>query len=187
MSPVARQHVEVLLNQETIARRIGELGQQLTRDYEGKQLLVVGVLKGCMVFVADLVRAIQLPVEIEFIWASSYRKGTAAEEEILLGGGDWAIAVEGRHLLLVEGVIESGRTVNIISQKLRGMNPASLSIITLIDKPQRRRGPVEITYKGFTVGNEFIIGYGLDNTQQHRNLPFIGRLTEGHDHNRRSF
>ena len=178
MSPVARQHVEILLNQETIARRIGELGNQISREYPGKKLLVVGVLKGCMIFMADLVRAIHLPVEIEFIWASSYRKGTARDEEIHLGGGDWAISVGGRDVLLVEGVIESGRTASLIIEKLRGMNPASLALVTLIDKPQRRRSPVEIKYKGFTVGNEFIIGYGLDNTQQHRNLPFIGKLTE---------
>lgn len=149
MVPVSRQQVDILLNQQMIARRVTELGAEITRDYAGKRLLVIGVLKGCMIFLADLVRAIQLPVEIEFVWASSYRRGNVQEEEIQLGGGDWAIGVEGRDLLLVEGVIESGRTVQLVAEKLADKKPASLSVVTLIDKPQRRKTGVEIAYKGF--------------------------------------
>ncbi|MDZ4722354.1 MAG: hypoxanthine phosphoribosyltransferase [candidate division Zixibacteria bacterium] len=168
---------ELLLDQDRIARRIAELGTEISRDYAGQSLVLVGVLKGCLVFLADLMRQISLPTEIEFISAASYRKGIRQEEDVILGGGV-SIPLKGRHVLMVEGIVESGKTIAVIAEKLRKMEPASVSIVTLLDKPSSRRATVDIKYKGFAIGNDFVIGFGLDNTQQYRNLPFIGRLVD---------
>lgn len=174
---LAAKPFELLLDQNTIARRIREMGSEISRDYNGKPLIVIGVLKGCMVFMSDLIRQIQVPLEVEFLWAASYRKGIRQEEDIVIGGGI-TTPIAGRHVLLVEGVVESGKTIATIMTKLRKMEPASVSVVTLLDKPASRRTPVEIQYKGFTIGNEFVIGFGLDNTQQYRHLPFIGRMID---------
>lgn len=172
-----RQTVDILLDQQTIAKRVQEMGQQLSSDYKGQSPVLVGVLKGCIVFMADLMRAIKLPLELEFISAASYRHGTVQETEVVLGG-PVPLPLENRHVLLVEGVVDSGRTVSRICDRIRLMEPASLEVVTLIDKPASHRTEIEIKYRGFTVGNEFIIGYGLDNTQQYRNLPFVGKLAD---------
>ena len=174
---MAIQPFELLLNSKQIAQRVAELGEAITRDYAGKTLVLVGVLKGCAIFLADLMRRIKLPVELEFISAASYRKGIKREEDIVLGGGV-EIPLKGRHVLLVEGVVDSARTASLIVGKLQKQEPASLEIVTLLDKPGSHRSRVSLKYKGFTIGNEFIIGYGLDNTQKYRNLPFVGRLID---------
>lgn len=171
------QPFELLLDQSTIASRVKELGSQITKDYQGKNPVVIGVLKGCMVFLSDLIRQIQVPVEVEFIWAASYRKGIRQEEDVIIGG-DLKIPLKGRHVLLVEGVVESGKTVTTIVKRLEQLEPASIMVVTLLDKPAGRRVRVPIGYRGFTIGNEFVIGFGLDNTQQYRQLPFIGKLLE---------
>lgn len=171
------QPFELLLDQSTIAGRVKELGAQITRDYRGKQVVVIGVLKGCMVFLSDLIRQIQIPVEVEFVWAASYRKGIKQEEDIVIGG-DFNLPIAGRHVLLVEGVVESGKTVTAILKRLDQLEPASVQVVTLLDKPGSRRVRVPIGYRGFTIGNEFVIGFGLDNTQQYRQLPFIGKLVD---------
>lgn len=171
------QTVEILLDQKTIARKVEEMGQLLTYDYRGESPVLVGVLKGCIVFLSDLMRAIKLPLELEFISAASYRHGTEQDEEVVLGG-PVSIPLKERHVLLVEGVVDSGRTVSRIQGHIRLMEPASLEVVTLIDKPASHRTEIDIKYKGFTVGNEFVIGYGLDNTQQYRNLPFVGKLVD---------
>lgn len=168
---------ELLLNKEQIARRVAELGQTITRDYAGETLVVVGVLKGCVVFLADLIRQIKLPLELEFISAASYRRGIRQEEDIIFGGG-LDVRIKGRHVLLVEGVVDSARTVSIIRDKLNREEPASLEVVSLLDKPGSHRSSVKLKYKGFTVSNDFVIGYGLDNTQLYRNLPFVGRMIE---------
>ncbi len=168
---------ELLLDQRQIARRIAEIGQAITADYAGTTPVMIGVLKGCVVFMADLMRQIQLPLEIEFISASSFRKGIKQEEDVIIGGAI-SIPLKGRHVLLVEGVVDSGKTVNVIMHKLQKMEPASIEIVTLMDKPASHRAKMSIKYKGFSVGNEFLIGFGLDNTQQYRNLPFIGSLID---------
>ena len=171
------QTVEILLDQETISERVQRIGQQLTADYQGHSPVLVGVLKGCIVFMADLMRAIKLPLELEFISAASYRNGTVQDTEVVLGG-PVAIPLKDRHVLLVEGVVDSGRTVSRICERIRLMEPASLEVVTLIDKPASHRTEIDIKYRCFSVGNEFIIGYGLDNTQQYRNLPFVGKLMD---------
>jgi hypoxanthine phosphoribosyltransferase len=168
---------ELLLDQNKIAQRIAELGREITTDYKNETPVVIGVLKGCIVFLADLIRHIKLPLELDFVTAASYRKANQPPERILVGGGV-SVGVEGRHVLVVEGVVDSGRTVAAILKELNKMKPASVAVVTLIDKPTCHRVKLDIKYKGFSLGNDFVIGYGLDNTQKYRNLPFIGRLVE---------
>lgn len=168
---------ELLLDQKTIARRIAEMGKIITADYTHKNPVLVGVLKGCAVFIADLMRAVKIPIELEFVSAASYRRGEKPESEVLFSG-PVSIPLKGRHVLIVEGVVDSGRTVSIISKHIKKMEPASMEIVTLVDKPGSHRSKLDIKYRGFTVGNEFLIGFGLDNTQKYRNLPFIGKLID---------
>ncbi|UCD64849.1 MAG: hypoxanthine phosphoribosyltransferase [Candidatus Zixiibacteriota bacterium] len=168
---------ELLLDQTTISRRINAMGQQITRDYKDKNPVLLGVLKGCIIFLADLIRVVNLPLEIEFVSATSYRHGAKREEELLFSGPSH-IPLKGRHVLIVEGVVDSGRTVSTILEQVRKVEPASVEIVTLVDKPGSHRTEIDIAYKGFSIGNEFVIGFGLDNTQKYRNLPFIGKVID---------
>lgn len=174
---VQRIPFEVLLDQQTIADRIGELGEQITDDYKDKSLVVVGVLKGCIMFLADLIRQMNLSVELEFVSAASYRRGIKQEEDVVFGG-PFSIPLKDRHVLVVEGVVDTGRTVSVLLKHIRGMEPASAEVATLLDKPGSHRSDLNIKYSGFKIGNEFVIGFGLDNTQRYRNLPYIGRVIE---------
>ena len=167
----------MLLDRKRIAARTAELGRQITRDYQGRSLVLLGILKGCVVFMADLMREINLPLEVEFLSAASYRKGIRQESDILIGGGV-AVDLKGRDVLVVDGIVDSARTVTTILNRLRKEEPASLEIVTLLDKPASHRSALVIKYKGFSIGNEFVIGYGLDNTQKYRNLPYVGRLLD---------
>ena len=168
---------EILLSQEKINRRIIEIAERINTDYAGKSLVMVGVLKGCIVFMADLMRHIKQPVELEFISAASYRQGIKREDDIIIGGGV-AIPLEGRHVLVVEGIVDTGRTASTIVEKISKMEPASVEVVTLLDKPSSHRVEMKIKYKGFSIGNEFVIGFGMDNAQRFRNLPFIGRMVD---------
>lgn len=168
---------ELLLDQETITRRIKEMGAEISRDYAYKNPVFVGVLKGCVVFMADLIRFVKLPIELEFITASSYRKGTTREKNIAFSSAV-PISLKGRHVLIVEGVVDSAHTVSVLQKELTKQEPESLEFVTLINKPSSHRVKVDIKYSGFNLGNEFVIGYGLDNTQKYRNLPFIGKLID---------
>jgi len=166
-----------MLDQETIASRVAELGGKISREYEGKQPVLIGVLKGCVVFLSDLMRQITIPVEVEFVSAASYRHGVHRDEEVVIGGGV-SIDLKGRHVLLVEAIVDTGRTVSLILDKVGAMEPASIEIVTLLDKPTSHRTKLTVKYKGFSISNEFVIGYGMDNAQRFRNLPFIGRVIE---------
>ncbi len=182
MTPVSQrrplyQPIELLIDEDKIQRRVKELGLQITRDYAGREPVIVGVLKGCTVFLADLIRNINLPVEVEFISAASYRKGARQDKNIEITDA-MTIDLHGRDLLIVEGIVETGRTVSRIAQRLKQLEPASMEIVTLLDKPSAHRPKIELKYKGFKLGNEFVVGYGLDNTQKYRNLPYIGRVSE---------
>ncbi|MBN1212460.1 MAG: hypoxanthine phosphoribosyltransferase [candidate division Zixibacteria bacterium] len=169
---------ELMLDQKKISQRVMQLGERISSDYTGESLVLVGVLKGCIVFMADLMRHIKLPVEIEFISAASYRHGIRREDDVVIGGGV-AIPLKRRHVLVVEGIVDTGRTASVIVEKIRKMEPASVEVVTLLDKPASHRAKIDIKYKGFTIGNEFVIGFGLDNAQLYRNLPFIGKMIEG--------
>jgi len=171
------QPFEIMLSQEKINRRIIELAERINADYAGKSVVMVGVLKGCIVFMTDLMRHVKLPVELEFISAASYRQGIQQEDDIIIGGGV-TIPLNGRHVLIVEGIVDTGRTASLIVDKISKMEPASVEVVTLLDKPSSHRVEMNIKYKGFSIGNEFVIGFGLDNAQRYRNLPFIGRMVD---------
>ena len=168
---------EVLLDQDQIARRIAEMGKQITEDYADRIPVLVGVLQGGVVFLTDLMREIKLPMELELVSAASYRHGISPSNNVVLDG-KLSISLKERHVLIVEGVVDSGKTVSAILRQIRKLQPASIEVVTLIDKPASHRMKLDIKYKGFSIGNDFVIGFGLDNMQKYRNLPFIGRVIE---------
>ncbi|MFQ5498190.1 MAG: hypoxanthine phosphoribosyltransferase [Candidatus Zixiibacteriota bacterium] len=168
---------DMLMDQQKIGRRIEQLGQQISGDYCGKTPVLIGVLKGCIMFLSDLMRNINIPMELEFISAASYRNGVVQDENILISGQS-SIPLKDRHVLLVDGIVDSGRTVRSLISRIEKMEPASIEVATMLDKPSSHREELTIKYKGFSIGNEFVIGYGLDNTQLYRNLPFIGRMVD---------
>jgi hypoxanthine phosphoribosyltransferase len=168
---------DLLYPQDKIARRIIEIGAEISRDYADKDPILIGVLKGCVIFLADLVRHINIPIELEFISASSYNGNFKPENQVMMSGGP-KVSVRGRHLLLVEGVVDSGHTMASIIEWLKTQEPASVEIVTLLDKPACRKVAVDIKYIGFDAGENFVIGFGLDAAQKYRNLPFIGKVVE---------
>jgi len=171
------QPFELMLDQKRIAQRITELGEEINNDYAGQTPVLLGVLKGCVVFLADLMRSISLPMEVEFVSAASYRNGRDQDENVQFGGAV-PMPLKGRHVLIIEGVVDTGRTVSMIIKQLAAQEPASVQVVALLDKPASHRVGLDIKYKGFSIGNEFVIGFGLDNTQLYRNLPFIGKVID---------
>ena len=169
----------VLISEEEIAAKLEELGAQITEDYRDKDLLVVGVLKGAFIVMADLARNIHLPVEFDFIAVSSYGAATKTSGVVrILKDLDQEIA--GRHLLIVEDIIDSGLTLNYLLKSLSVRKPASIEVATLLLKEGIQRVPIDVKYVAFTIGPEFVVGYGLDYNQKYRNVPYIGVLDE-HD------
>ncbi|MDO4286260.1 MAG: hypoxanthine phosphoribosyltransferase [Eubacteriales bacterium] len=165
----------VLLSQEEIAAKVAEIGAQISRDYEGKDPIIVSILRGSFIFMADLVRAITIPCTVDFMSVSSYGSGTSSSGEVRIVK-DFEGSVEGRHLIIVEDILDSGRTLNYLMKTLKTRGAASIALCTFLDKPDRRVVPVEVAYKGFTVPDSFIVGYGLDYDQKYRNLPYVGVL-----------
>lgn len=166
---------QVLLSEQEIAEKVKELGAQISRDYADKNPIIVCVLKGSFVFMADLVRAIDVPCTVDFMSVSSYGAGTTSSGEVKIVK-DFDQSVEGRHLIVVEDILDSGRTLSYLMKTLKARGAASIALCTFLDKPERRVVPVEVTYSGFTVPDAFIVGYGLDYNQQYRNLPYVGVL-----------
>lgn len=166
----------VLITQEQLRSRIEELGEKLTRDYEGKDPVVIGVLKGVVVFYADMIRQIKVPCEMEFMWVSSY-EGTQSSGTVLVKH-DLIKNIKGRHVLILEDIYDTGRSLDFLYHHLMEKEPASLKICTLLDKPERRLPQISLQadYVGFTIPNEFVVGYGLDYDEYYRNLPYIGVL-----------
>lgn len=165
----------VLLSQEEIAAKVAEIGAQISKDYEGKDPIIVSILRGSFIFMADLVRAITIPCTVDFMSVSSYGSGTSSSGEVRIVK-DFEGSVEGRHLIIVEDILDSGRTLNYLMKTLKTRGAASIALCTFLDKPDRRVVPVEVAYKGFTVPDSFIVGYGLDYDQKYRNLPYVGVL-----------
>ena len=166
---------EILLSEAQIADKVAELGAQISRDYEGKNLLMVSVLKGSVVFMADLMRAVKIPMAIDFMSVSSYGDGVKTTGVVkILKDLDHPIA--GYDLLIVEDILDSGLTLSYLSELLRAREPNSIKLLTLLDKPERRQVDVKADYIGFTVPDEFVVGYGLDYNERYRNLPFVGVL-----------
>lgn len=165
----------ILISEAQLAERIKELGAQITADYAEKEILAIGVLRGAVVFMADLTRAIKVPVAIDFMAVSSYGAGTDSSGVVRILK-DLDENIEGRHLLIVEDIIDSGLTLTYLLENLKSRKPASIKLCTLLNKPERRKAEVQIDYNGFTVPDYFVVGYGLDFAEKYRNLPFIGIL-----------
>lgn len=166
---------EVLLSTEQLTARIQEMGREISSDYAGKEILMIGVLRGAVIFMADLARAIDVPVAIDFMAVSSYGASTTSSGVVRFLK-DLDEDVEGKHLLIVEDIIDSGLTLNYLIDNLKSRNPASVKICTLLNKPERRKVEVKVDYNGFTIADKFVVGYGLDFDEKYRNLPFIGIL-----------
>ncbi|MBK9714217.1 MAG: hypoxanthine phosphoribosyltransferase [Kouleothrix sp.] len=169
---------KILITSAEIQARVSEIGQQIARDYTPLgDLLLVGVLKGCMIFMVDLARAIPFPLAIDFIATSSYGHSTQSSGVVRLLK-DLDTDISGRHVLIVEDIIDSGLTLEYLRSQLLRRNPASLRICALLNKPDRRIADVPVDYLGFDIPNEFVVGYGLDYGERYRNLPYIGVLRQ---------
>ena len=162
----------VLFSEEAIRRRVAELGREISRDYAGKVPILVNILKGGFIFLADLVRAMDVPCEMDFMVVSSYEDRTESSGIVRILS-DLGLNIEGRHVLVVEDIVDTGLTLEYLRELLLARNPASLRVVTLLDKHERRRVHVPIDYVGFRIPDEFVVGYGLDYAQQFRNLPYI--------------
>lgn len=162
-------------SEEEIQAMVKKLGEQITRDYEGREVLFVGVLKGCFMFMADLVRACDVTCKVDFMVVSSYGEGTVSTGAVQIVK-DLSENIEGRDVIIVEDILDSGNTLNYLVRYMSERKPASIRIVTLMDKPERRTAPVKADYVGFTIPDAFVVGYGLDYQQRYRNLPYIGIL-----------
>jgi hypoxanthine phosphoribosyltransferase len=168
--------VRTLFTAEQIAVRVREMGLELARDYSGERPVYVGVLKGACVFQCDLARATPLDVELDFVSVASYQGTVSSGSARLIA--DLRHSVSGRHVVLCEGVVDSGLTVDFILKVIRGHNPASVRVATLLDKAACRKIDVPVDYTGWRIGSEFVVGYGLDASERYRNLPYVGILEE---------
>lgn len=162
----------ILISEEEIAKRVKELGKQLTEDYKGKELLVVGILKGCMLFLSDLVRTIDLPLTLDFMVVSSYGATTKSSGVVRIVK-DLEREIEGKDVLIVEDIVDTGLTLSYLVENFKARNPKSVKVCSLLDKPDRRKAQVDIQYIGFKIPDEFVVGYGLDYGENYRNLPFV--------------
>ena len=167
----------VLISEKELEDKISELGARISKDYCGKNLLVLSVLKGASVFMSDIIRKITIPIQIDFMAASSYGKGTATRVSVKIIK-DLDIDVSGFDILIVEDILDSGVTLSNLIKVLESRSPKSVSVCTLLSKPSRRKVEVPVRYEGFVVPDEFVVGYGLDYAEYYRNLPFIGILKE---------
>ncbi|MGM9603881.1 MAG: hypoxanthine phosphoribosyltransferase, partial [Faecousia sp.] len=167
---------QILITEEQIKTRIAELGKELTEEYAGKNPVIVGVLKGVVVFYADMVRQIKVPCQMDFMWLSSYQ-GTSSTGGMVVKR-DVTVDIKDRHVLILEDIYDTGNSLDFTYRHLLSKQPASLKICTLLDKPERRKPGITLKpdYVGFTVPNAFVVGYGLDYNEQYRNLPYVGIL-----------
>ena len=173
---LATDVAEVLITEDQIQAKVTELGQRLTADYAGQRLTLVSVLKGSLPFMADLMRAIEVPVQIDLMEVSSYGGAATETSGLVRILKDLSSSIAGEDVLIVEDIIDTGLTLNYLLRYLRGKNPRSLRICALLDKPARRLVEIPIDYLGFTIPDQFVVGYGLDYAEYYRNLPFIGVL-----------
>jgi len=166
---------EILFSEEVIQKRIKEMGDEINRDYTGKSLLFLGVLKGCFIFLADLVRHIELECEIRFLTASSYGFSSVSSGKVNIDGGiDFDVG--GKDVIIIEDILDSGITLTALHAFVAKHKPASLKVCTMLDKPERRQLPITADYTGFECPNEFVVGYGLDFAEKYRNLPYVAAL-----------
>ena len=167
----------ILYTPEAITKRIKELGKEITESYQGKDLVLIGILKGAVPFVADLMRAIEIPLEYDFMAVSSYGASTKSSGTVRFLK-DLDIGIENRDVIIVEDIVDTGLTLHYLVENLRSRKPKSLKICTLLDKPSRRKAEISSDYNGFEIPDVFVVGYGLDYAGKYRNLPCIGVLSE---------
>jgi hypoxanthine phosphoribosyltransferase len=168
---------EILIEEEPLQARIAELGAEISSEYEGRDLLLVGVLKGAVFFLSDLMRHIDVPCEVDFMAVASYGSATDSSGVVRILK-DLDVALEGRHVLIVEDIIDSGLTLQYLLRSLGARNPASIEVCALLTKPERRKVELEPRYVGFEIPNRFVVGYGLDHGERYRNLPYVAVLAE---------
>lgn len=166
---------EVLVSEENLEKKVIELADKITKDFAGKNLVVIGVLKGANVFVADLIRKINIPIALDFMAISSYGSSTESSGVVKILK-DLDEDIEGRHVLVVEDIIDTGLTLSYLTENLKSRGAKSIDICTLLDKPDRRKAHIDVKYKGFDIPDEFVVGYGIDFNEKYRNLPFVGIL-----------
>ena len=166
---------EILVQQDDLTHRVRELGQEVSRDYEGRELLMVGVLKGAIFFLSDLMRELDVPCEVDFMAVASYGSSTDSSGIVRILK-DLDAPIEGRHVLVVEDIVDSGLTLSYLLRTLHARNPATLEVCALLTKPERRKVDLPIRYVGFEIPNRFAIGYGLDHAERYRNLPYVAAL-----------
>lgn len=167
----------ILISEEEVQERIKELGIEVTEDYKDKDLMIVGILKGAVVFMSELCKRIDLPIDMDFMSVSSYGKSSESTGEVKINK-DLDGSVQGKDILIVEDIIDTGLTLSYLTDNLKKRGASSVKIITLLDKPGRRNIEVKVDYLGFEVPNEFIVGYGLDYAEMYRNLPYVAALKE---------
>jgi hypoxanthine phosphoribosyltransferase len=168
---------EILIDEETLAARVTELGAEVSTDYQGRDLLLIGVLKGAVFFMADLMRHLTVPCEVDFMAISSYGDSTDSSGIVRILK-DLDINIEGRHVLVVEDIIDSGLTLSYLMRNLESREPATLEVCALLTKPARREIDVPVRYVGFEIPNKFVVGYGLDFAERYRNLPYVAVLSQ---------
>jgi len=168
-----KDNIEILISEEDVDKRIREIGDQISKDYQGKTVSIVCILKGASFFACELAKRITVPVEIDFMSVSSYGAGTESSGVVRIVK-DLDEQVEGKDVLVVEDIIDTGNTLKYLLKLISERHPNSVKLCTLLDKPDRRKAHVEVDYTGFQIPDEFVIGYGLDYDQKYRNLPFIG-------------
>ena len=171
------ENPRVFITRQQISERIADLAQQIRRDYRHKNPLLIGILKGSFVFLSDLIRVLNIPLEVDFIRVSSYRSGKESSGEIEVVH-DFTTPIAGRDILVIEDIVDTGLSLSFLLDHLRRQKPASLRLCALLDKPSRRKTPVHIDYPGFTIPDRFIVGYGLDFNERYRYLPDICYLEE---------
>lgn len=167
------EQIHVMYSEQEVDARIAELGRQISEDFKGEEILAVGILRGGVYFCTELTKRITVPVVLDFIEASSYGAGTQSSGTVRITK-DLIEDIEGKNVLVVEDIIDSGRTLSLLLENLKNRNPKSLKLCTLLDKPDRRVVEVSVDYNGFQIPDQFVVGYGMDYAQKYRNLPYIG-------------
>ena len=175
ISTPADDIAEVLIDEQAIAAKVRELGTAIADDYRTKDLVLVSILKGALPFLADLMRQMPIPLALDFLEVSSYGEATESSGNVRILK-DLAKSIEGRDVVVVEDILDTGQTLSYVIEHLRSKQPASVRLCTLLDKPARRIVPIQIDYRGFEIPDKFVVGYGLDYAERYRNLPFIGVL-----------
>ncbi len=170
------EHIHVILPEEELDKRIRELGAEISEDFKGESIMMIGVLRGAAFFTCELAKRVTVPVTMEFMSTSSYGSGTVSSGEVVLKQ-DVELPVEGRNIVICEDIIDSGNTLHYLSKLFKDRKAKSVKLCAMLDKPDRREVDVKVDYTGFTIPDEFVVGYGLDYDQKYRNLPYIGVVT----------